>query len=166
MQIRKIAIALALVFGAAAAAQANASGINGAAGITGSASSYSGTITGSTANVGSSNSIAAAQTNGYGTSYQAASNTGTGISTAGGSISPSGVTTSTSQYTSSVSQTAGSITGNSPISGSDGSIMNGSSAFGQTTVANAANGTFQTGKIGGSLNVSGFENYNTKGFGF
>jgi hypothetical protein len=158
--MKKVLLAVAML--AAFSGVARADGLTGSLNIGGQFTTFNSSVGGNVSASGSGQAISAAETDGYGKSFQSANSIGGSAATLGSTPSLSGLTVgaSTSQW--SQASSIGTIEGNSPVTVGS-SIANGSASIGSGKATSNINGTFNQTGVGAGIGVNG--NFNVSAIG-
>lgn len=148
----KFAIGAAL---AMAMVGAQAAGVAGGIVVVGGIEVATGSVTGQAGSVSQGSAIAGTEVIGTGNSYQHTDSVAGGSASIGGTVGFNGanVVTGTTQYATINSN--GNVSGNTPMVGQDGSIINGTTGFASSTNSAAGTATFQKVGIGGVAGIGG-----------
>lgn len=153
----KTTLSIALLsLGLVAGAQAHTSGVQGSAGIGGSATVYGGSITGNAGSSSTGSAITTTEIDGAGRSIQRQANQTGATASIGGTIGANGVNVASGTTEFSNSQGFGSSSGDTPVK-VGGSIVNGGEAFGDGEASAGVTSSFTKASIGGDLAIKGFE---------
>lgn len=132
-----------------------AAGIAGGLGIGGSVTQFGGSVSGNAGSSANSSSITSTEVVGAGSSFQHQANQTASGASIGGTIGRNGVVVNTGANTVSNSQGWGATSGDAPAK-SQGSIVNGGTAFGDGEAVAGGTSAFTKAKIGAGLSLGGF----------
>lgn len=110
---------------------------------------YLGTVSGAASSISSGGAVAAAQVNGYGSSFQGTGGISGGTATVGGVVTGAGATVITGTTQIAVVQSYGNVTGNAPINVGDNMIANGTGGIAKSDNYAGGNSAFQLAQFGG-----------------
>ena len=148
---------LAVVAGLAmmVGASAFASGVAGGIVIGGGIEVAQGAVSGVAASSSKGSSVAGSEVIGTGNSYQHTDTVTGGASTIGGSVNWNGSQVVTQVVNSATINSNGVVSGNTPMTAADGSIINGTTGFASTNGTSDGVATFAKTGIGGVAGIGG-----------
>lgn len=144
---------LAMAFAAALPAQA--AGVAGGIVIGGGVEVAQGAVSGVAVSSSKGSSVAGSEVIGTGNSYQHTDTVTGGASTIGGSVNWNGSQVVTQVVNSATINSNGVVSGNTPMTAADGSIINGTTGFASTNGTSDGAATFSKVGIGGVAGIGG-----------